>query len=91
MMAPRRIISDPIGPAGILLHIILQHDGQNSSREVGIPRNERQDSGKRGSAARYDLSRRMSFALTFGYADIGHRSNGCDRTFHSNLPSGASA
>src|SRR5277367_5793000 len=91
MMAPRRIISDLIGPGGMLLHIILQHDGQNGSREVRIPRNERQDSGNRGSAARYDLSRPMSFALNFGYADIGHGSHGCDRTFNSNLPSGASA
>ena len=38
-----------------------------------------------------DLSRRMSFALNFGYADIGHGSHGCDGTFDSNLPSGASA
>src|SRR5271169_1936222 len=75
-------MSDLIGPAGMLLHIILQHDGQNGSREVRIPRNERQDSRNRGFAARYDLSRPMSFALNFGYADIGHGSHGCDRTFH---------
>jgi hypothetical protein len=75
----------------MLLHIVLQHDGQNGSREAGIPRNERQDSENHGSAARYDLSRRMSFALNFGYADIGHGNHGCDRTFDSNLPSGAGA
>jgi hypothetical protein len=33
----------------------------------------------------------MSFALNFKYADIGHGSHGCDRTFDSNLQSGASA
>jgi hypothetical protein len=49
-MASLRIISDPIGPAGILLHIVLQHHGQNGSWEVEIPCGERQDSENRGSA-----------------------------------------
>ena len=50
-MASLRIISDPIGPAGILLHIVLQHHGQNGPWEVEIPRSERKDSENRGSVS----------------------------------------